>query len=526
MAHRVELPDGRTLLLGIMTNVLADQLEYTVIDKDAELERGRHDALGDMRGTIVDLFVDTSISTHVGVELKSDSGTNSTYCDHVYSGSPAEEAGLRKGDVLLKVGFPAREPGTNTMFALGLLQQKNRMAGSTHIQVNRPDKFHAARGRDDWKQQTRLVELTLRATSSNAQTVEINTSAGELCVTLGTKTISSAHQVHIKGFVPEAQGVVYDAGLRDGDILEKVNGVAVSSHTQALALLKKAKKKRAVVKIEYLTFSAGERRNEILKSSVGVECYRDQERGMWHQLSEPTLGTLAKNAGVQKGDMVHAYMDRRGKWHRVGEMTPDKWTPIPVDSMYSIVVIRRSLQPRLASEEDASSGFSLGALKEAILENFANVKDVLISMDEDKDGKISKREFRRAVMSLDIEASRQQIDALFDRLDRDGGGSLDFKELHTALEGRRASTMVPDAPATALLLPAAPPLPGPALVPFEVMLPTPHASEDTVATAPSMSAALAAPPVQVVQATEVSAIHTMEVGVLSWPCPPPFRARA
>ena len=49
------------------------------------------------------------------------------------------------------------------------------------------------------------------------------------------------------------------------------------------------------------------------------------------------------------------------------------------------------------------------------------------------DGEISKKEFRRAMPALGLEVPERDIDSLFDEWDKDGGGSLDFKELQKIL---------------------------------------------------------------------------------------------
>ena len=53
--------------------------------------------------------------------------------------------------------------------------------------------------------------------------------------------------------------------------------------------------------------------------------------------------------------------------------------------------------------------------------------------DTDGDGEVSRKEFHKAMPLLGFEASKKDIDELFNSWDSDGGGSLDFKELRRIL---------------------------------------------------------------------------------------------
>jgi len=74
-------------------------------------------------------------------------------------------------------------------------------------------------------------------------------------------------------------------------------------------------------------------------------------------------------------------------------------------------------------------------LKEALALSATRVIDLFKEWDEDGDGTVSKKEFRRAVpmLGLDPVPSKEDIDALFDQWDPDGSGSIDYKELHKIL---------------------------------------------------------------------------------------------
>ena len=61
--------------------------------------------------------------------------------------------------------------------------------------------------------------------------------------------------------------------------------------------------------------------------------------------------------------------------------------------------------------------------------------------DTNGDGQISKKEFRRAMALLSFEAPRQTVDELFDSLDMDRSGAIDYKELVKALRSAPGEAM-------------------------------------------------------------------------------------
>jgi Ca2+-binding EF-hand superfamily protein len=74
-------------------------------------------------------------------------------------------------------------------------------------------------------------------------------------------------------------------------------------------------------------------------------------------------------------------------------------------------------------------------LKEALALSATRVIDLFKEWDEDGDGTVSKKEFRKAVpmLGLDPVPSKADIDALFDQWDPDGSGNIDYKELNKIL---------------------------------------------------------------------------------------------
>ena len=65
----------------------------------------------------------------------------------------------------------------------------------------------------------------------------------------------------------------------------------------------------------------------------------------------------------------------------------------------------------------------------------ARVMDLFRSWDTDGNGLISKQEFRECAIVLGFtEVSRADVDAVFDDLDKDGGGEIEYMEMKAAIE--------------------------------------------------------------------------------------------
>ena len=91
-----------------------------------------------------------------------------------------------------------------------------------------------------------------------------------------------------------------------------------------------------------------------------------------------------------------------------------------------------------ASEGADDGGVSAGVLVATQLaamlhKNLARVVDLFRDWDENGDGKVDAKEFRKAIRALGYQAPREEIDSLFGLIDNDGSGEVDFRELHRAL---------------------------------------------------------------------------------------------
>ena len=78
------------------------------------------------------------------------------------------------------------------------------------------------------------------------------------------------------------------------------------------------------------------------------------------------------------------------------------------------------------------------SVREQLLEilhaNASRLVDLFREWDEDGDGQVSRAEFRRAFAALGGDVPRGELNAIFDSLDADGSGFVEYDELAAALE--------------------------------------------------------------------------------------------
>ena len=76
-----------------------------------------------------------------------------------------------------------------------------------------------------------------------------------------------------------------------------------------------------------------------------------------------------------------------------------------------------------SSDPEDDTDLDMEALRATIRNNHARVTDLFKSWDEDGNGKVSKTEFRRAILALGFTATKDHIDLLFDQMDKDAAAT-------------------------------------------------------------------------------------------------------
>jgi Ca2+-binding EF-hand superfamily protein len=86
---------------------------------------------------------------------------------------------------------------------------------------------------------------------------------------------------------------------------------------------------------------------------------------------------------------------------------------------------------------------TVDALRQALVSGLTRVVEVFRMLDRNLDGIVTKKEFRAALPLLGFDGRNTTVvDQLFDELDVDQSGSVDYDELAARLEMRGASAQV------------------------------------------------------------------------------------
>jgi len=157
------------------------------------------------------------------------------------------------------------------------------------------------------------------------------------------------------------------------------------------------------------------------------------------KISKPEPAEKAKAAAKPKADGKSAAKGgtKAGKAKAKGDAAAE---PVPLQSSASITAQAEAVLVEAAellkNAENVHSTFErkLGAAVGAKAKS-TPLKDLIREWDKNNDNQINKMEFRTVVRNhLSIKADNKQIDDFFASMDADGGGSLDFAELKTALK--------------------------------------------------------------------------------------------
>ena len=158
---------------------------------------------------------------------------------------------------------------------------------------------------------------------------------------------------------------------------------------------------------------------------------------------EASAQLIASIMSTEIADVVHAAAEAAADFAHAAGMAEDKCM-----NMYNAAISASAhvLDPTAPPLETAAATMGedgkmvTGASRiEAILarsikKNAVRVVDLFKEWDEDRNGVLSKKEFRSALKGAGIGASSSEIDSLFERWDKDGSGTIDFNELNKALK--------------------------------------------------------------------------------------------
>eukprot|EP00966_Prymnesium_polylepis_P188481 4367619-Prymnesium_polylepis.1 len=72
-------------------------------------------------------------------------------------------------------------------------------------------------------------------------------------------------------------------------------------------------------------------------------------------------------------------------------------------------------------------------IRDALTKNAVRVIDLFHEWDEDQSGSISRKEFRKALPALGIEAPKADVDAFFAQIDADSSGTIEIAEINRML---------------------------------------------------------------------------------------------
>eukprot|EP00900_Chrysochromulina_parva_P001495 jgi/Chrpa1/11346/Chrysochromulina_OHIO_Genome00021234-RA len=98
---------------------------------------------------------------------------------------------------------------------------------------------------------------------------------------------------------------------------------------------------------------------------------------------------------------------------------------------------------------DASSSVSLQEqLRQIVKTNSVKLVDLFADWDEDGNGGLDKKEFRKGIAALGYDAPNKDIDAIFDSMNDDGNGYIEFAELKLALSVARTDLLAKEAETT------------------------------------------------------------------------------
>jgi hypothetical protein len=152
-------------------------------------------------------------------------------------------------------------------------------------------------------------------------------------------------------------------------------------------------------------------------------------------------GTHMEKLGFTKGGHAEKWTvrwQRRVLWTLdglMGTLPKDESVPAACALISPAKTRSSSLSSRHSPRIDTDH-LSLDTFRELVMDNGQKLKTLVEEWDEDASSTISTKEFRSALKSLGFTASDAHMDALFDELDKDRSGQLDYREMIKAIKAK------------------------------------------------------------------------------------------
>ena len=131
--------------------------------------------------------------------------------------------------------------------------------------------------------------------------------------------------------------------------------------------------------------------------------------------------------------------ERRARRLSLGPTQPDrgrgaKMTAKNLNANY-VGAIVSALPPMARLESPTEGGASVQEqLRKILVEHRVKLIDLFREWDDDGNGALDKKELRRAIAALGYACPRKEADALFDQIDADRSGWIEYDELKRALK--------------------------------------------------------------------------------------------
>jgi Ca2+-binding EF-hand superfamily protein len=152
----------------------------------------------------------------------------------------------------------------------------------------------------------------------------------------------------------------------------------------------------------------------------------------YEELRGKLRAALIKNAGIELDDALKA-----GAMGDIELQAKNKFAlrKGPTEGISGVL----GSQTKLLTGPDAPP--VVEQIRDALSANLTRVIDLFREWDDDGNGNVSKREFRLALPMLGLQISKVDADALFDSIDKDGSGTVEYAELAKQLKPKVKVTM-------------------------------------------------------------------------------------